>query len=71
MTPIKDLKCCLKGCGRKATITSHPIVMPLPEEVKEEAIDFASKSDYKLDDFSIEIYSENGKLTVYFPLKAY
>ena len=54
----------------KAIITSHPIVMPLPEEVKRAASKFALESEYKLDDFSIEIYDSNNELTVLFPVKA-
>ncbi|MEQ8924987.1 MAG: hypothetical protein RLO81_04190 [Fulvivirga sp.] len=54
----------------KAKITAHPIVMPLPEEVKDAAQKFAAANDYRLDEFSIEIYSESGELIVFFPVKA-
>ncbi|QSE98080.1 hypothetical protein [Fulvivirga lutea] len=54
----------------RAKITAHPLVMPLPEDVKKAAENFASENEYRLDDFSIEIYSEKGELTVLFPVKA-
>lgn len=55
----------------KAALTAHPMVIPLPEDVRKEAQDFATKNGRKLDVFSIEVYQNDGSITVYFPTKAF
>ena len=54
----------------KALLTAHPAVMPLPQDVKEDAKKYASENDLKLDDFSIEIYHDNGDIELLYPTKA-
>ncbi len=54
----------------KTVITSHNLVMPNPMKVREEAASFAAKKGLKLDDFSLEIYRNEGELEVLFPTKA-
>lgn len=53
----------------KTTLTSHPIVTPLPGTVRELAAIFAANNNLKLEESSIEVYSANGDLEVFYPIK--
>ena len=51
------------------TIKSHNFVMPTPESVREEALNFAKEKGYTLDSITYEIYASERELTVSFPVK--
>lgn len=60
------------GQGKYLTtmINAHNLVMPKPEEVREQATEFASKQNLRPDDLSIEIYKNERDLRIMFPLRA-
>lgn len=55
----------------KTLLTANPAVMPTPEDVRNQAQEYAKSNDLILDDFSIEVYQTNGNIEVYFPTKAF
>ena len=53
----------------EADLGSNNFVMPLPDEVRSQAGEFARKSELLLEDFSLELYQKEN-LTILFPAKA-
>jgi hypothetical protein len=51
-------------------IKAHNLVMPKPEEVRNNAAKFANNNRLQLDSFSIELYHEERNLEIIFPCKA-
>ncbi|UII28225.1 hypothetical protein LVD15_07310 [Fulvivirga maritima] len=49
-------------------ITAHNLVMPRPEDVREEANNYAEKQGYKLDEYTIEVYKDSRDMEIYFPI---
>lgn len=52
----------------QATIDAHNAVMPRPQDVREQASDFAIANNLILDTLSIEMYYSERNLKVYFPV---
>ncbi|MBL3654576.1 hypothetical protein [Fulvivirga sediminis] len=52
----------------KTIITAHNLVMPRPEDVREEAKKYADQQGYKLDNYTIELYKDSRDMEIYFPI---
>jgi len=63
-----DTSMVISGSFVKAIISAHSIVMPNPQEVIEEAKDFANQKGLTLKSWSLEIYRGEKSLEVYFPI---
>lgn len=68
--PPADTSITISGQFVKASITSHNLVMPQPEEVLEQALEYAQEKNLQIDpQWTLEIYRGERALEVYFPLK--
>lgn len=65
-----DRKEQLAGTFIKAVINAHNLVMPKPEEVKEQASNFAKEKGLNIDErYTLEVYKNERDLEVYIPVK--